>query len=244
MLLALLHLLAAAGPEGLPVVAIDPGHGGTQRGATGACGALEKDVALDIALELARLLEATGRARVVLTRQDDTTLDLEQRSRVANDAGAWLFLSIHANAGSNPESSGVETFYLSRRAADARIEKLSRRENEGRKLPAVVEDDALAVVLGGLLLNAAHQESRRLALRVQQSMQQSVEAHGRGVLQAPFLVLLGAQMPAVLVEVGYLTNRYECELLADEEHRRTVAAALGAALLAHLSSDSPAAARP
>lgn len=235
-----LLLLAADGP---PVVAIDPGHGGEHIGAVGPCGAREKQVALEVSRELVEVLSASGRVRAVLTRDEDTTLELEDRYRIANEAGAVLFLSIHANASHNADARGVETYFLSSRASNRRIRNLADRENLGARLSEAREDNVLAVILDGLLLNAAHGGSQRLAMRVQDAMDATFETPGRGVLQAPFIVLLGAQMPAVLVEIGFISNPEECVQLAQRDYQRNIARTIAAAVLEHLATDSSASAR-
>ena len=235
-------LLAVA--DAAPVVVVDPGHGGEHVGAIGPCGAREKDIALSVSRELADILDASGQVRALLTRTDDSTLELEDRYRIANEAGAVLFLSIHANASPNADARGVETYFLSARASSRRVRELAERENLGATLADTGDGSLLALILDGLLLNAAHGGSQRFALRVQDSMNASVDTRGRGVLQAPFIVLLGAQMPAVLVEIGFVSNADECVQLAQQDYQRTIARTLAAAVLEHLASDSAASARP
>src|SRR5689334_14670198 len=109
--------LAASGMQP-PLVIVDAGHGGDQHGAAGVCDVLEKDITLTVSDEVAKILTASGRVRVEQTRTDDATVDLEERPRQANAAGAAIFLSIHANSSPNAKAQGVETFFLSTRAAD------------------------------------------------------------------------------------------------------------------------------
>jgi N-acetylmuramoyl-L-alanine amidase len=243
MMVWFLPMILLAADAAPPVLAIDPGHGGAHLGAIGPCGAREKEIALAVSRELSAILTASGSVRTILTRDGDQTLDLEDRYRIANEAGAVLFLSIHANASPNADARGVETYFLSSRASNRRIRKLADRENLGAKLTATEDHDALSVILDGLLLNAAHSGSQRFALRVQDSMSASVDTRGRGVLQAPFIVLLGAQMPAVLVEIGFVSNADECVQLTQQKYQRTIAQTLAAAMLEHLASDSAASAR-
>jgi N-acetylmuramoyl-L-alanine amidase len=227
-----------------PVVAIDAGHGGAHEGAWGVCGVLEKDITWALARQAADILTATRLARPYLVRQGDETLALEARAARANAAGAVLFVSIHANASPNPGAHGVETFFLSNRAAHGRLASLAERENEGIDFAEVAAtDDAVQLVLRGLSLDAAHAESQQLALTTQQTLQRRLRARGRGVLQAPFVVLLGTQMAAVLVEVGFLTHPEECVRLTRPAYQEQVAQALASSILAHLATDGRVLAR-
>lgn len=232
-------LLVHAGSGVLPVVAIDAGHGGTQEGATGICGVLEKDVTLSLAQRVNAILEQSGLAKPLLVREIDETLNLSERSARANAAEAALLVSIHANASPSPTARGIETFFLSNRAATGRLAHLADRENDGLAVPVLdSHDTALQRILLGLSLDAAHTESQALALKVQSVLSERLHSRGRGVLQAPFMVLLGAQMAAVLVEVGFLTHPDECELLASGEHQDAIAEAIATAVLAHLAVHS------
>ena len=235
-LLAALAAAPSAAPTGaLPIIALDPGHGGDQAGAHGICGAWEKDITLQIAKRVARVLEASGRARPLLTRDHDETLALPLRSERALAARARLFLSIHANASVNPTARGVETFFLSLQPTEKRLRRLVDRENEGAGLAPARSGDPLALVLGGLRLDAAHVESQALAMSLQRAMVAHLHSRGRGVLQAPFMVLLGARMPAALVEVGFLTHPQECVRLTTQEGQEAIAEAIAAGVLAHLA---------
>ncbi len=234
--LLLLSTLAAP-----PLVAIDAGHGGSQRGAVGVCGVLEKDVTLSVSKELAAVLEASGRAQPMMTRESDVDLELEDRTRRANQAGAALFVSIHANSSPEAHSRGVETYFLSLRAPSQRQRDLVLRENEGHAAP-VGTSEPLAAILDDLRNNAGHKGSQSLAMRAHLALRDRLEARGRGVMQAPFLVLRGAAMPAVLVEIGFLTHTEECRRLIDPAYQRSVAQALAGAILAELESARLAAA--
>jgi N-acetylmuramoyl-L-alanine amidase len=235
-------LLLTAGPP-LPVVAVDAGHGGEQAGARGVCGASEKEVALNVSQMLATFLNASGKADARLVRTGDTTLSLEARTARANQEEATVFISIHANASDNPEARGVETYFLSRSAADHRAARIALRENDGMSFSSRAGGDAVNRILDGLILQASHRESQRLGGRVEEAMEAVMGTHGRGLLQAPFIVLRGAQMSAVLVEVGFLTNKTDCVLLADPAIQQGIARALTGAVLEHLANDSTQAAR-
>lgn len=241
MVSLLLALITATEP--LPVVAIDAGHGGEQTGAIGVCGAREKDIALVVARELAKLLDASGRVRSILIRPDDRDVPLEERARIANDAGAALFVSVHANASPNSDSRGVETYFLSKRAANRRIADVVERENRDSGRQSSTAEENVAQIVADLLLNASHVESQRLAVRLQEGISSELDTGGRGVLQAPFIVLLGAHMPAALVEVGFLTHEEECVQLAETAYQRAIAKTLAASILEHIATEPPAVAR-
>lgn len=239
ILLAILAgaLTAAPDPvasEPLPLVAIDPGHGGDAVGAVGVCGAREKDVALAVGLELERVLLASGEVRVLLTRRADETLSLDERVRVANEGRADLFVSIHGNAAPGEAAHGLETFVVSRKASSQRIERLAIAENGGvlDRKPSTT----LARILGSLRLRASAAESQRFARLVQASLGPVAETRDRGVFEAPFFVLKYVDMAAVLVELGFLTHTTDCERLATQEFQRRAARALAAAVLAHLAT--------
>ena len=231
------QLLLSGAAAKLPVIAIDAGHGGAVEGAVGICGLKEKEVTLAIAKRLTALLNTTGRLRAVLTRSDDSTVDLNERIVRAEQMQAELLLSVHANASSNPEVHGIESFFVSTEAASRHLVALAQRESEGQGIavkgaPSLPLD--LNQVLLGLSLDDAHRQSQALALRLQQAMGQSLHSRGRGVLQAPFWLLAHANMAAALVEVGFLTHPQECQRLANEAHQDTIATALAGAVLAHV----------
>jgi len=232
-------VLLAGVPAALPLVVLDAGHGGAQDGAVGICGLIEKDLALAITKELGKVLTASGKARVALTRESDVHLELHDRSLLANSAGATVFISIHGNASTNPAHQGLETYFLSRRAADYRAKTVADRENGGALVPLPPSDDQLLSILQRLALDAAHGASQRLALEVQQCLTRDVAEDGRGVLQAPFVVLHGAEMAAVLVEVGFLTNAQDCAQLAQLSHQRKLAHTLATAVLVFLGQEAP-----
>jgi N-acetylmuramoyl-L-alanine amidase len=234
-----LSVCLAAGPGAtpappLPLVVIDPGHGGEQLGAVGVCGLREKDLTLAVSLELERLLIASGRARVVLTRRGDDLVELEDRVRVANAARADLLLSVHGNAAPGESAHGVETYFVSRKAADKRIEQLAIIENDG-VLERPVKG-TLAHILDSLRVQASAAESQRFAKLVQASVSQRLGSYNRGVMQAPFFVLRMVDMASVLVELGFLTHPADCERLQELEAQRRIAQGLAAAVLAHLST--------
>ena len=228
--------VASATPPGLPIVVVDPGHGGDANGARASCGVWEKEVALAIALKTAELVEESGLAHALLTRTTDVAMPLEARVAFANAAQAHAFVSIHANASSNGDATGVETFFLSHNAASHRFDKLLDRENEGKWPRAAVPRRALSVVLSGLALDALEAQSQRLAFALHKHLAGRSRGRGRGVLQAPFVVLMGSKVPAALAEVGFLTNAEECLRLTNPDGQDQVAESLAAGIFAYLAA--------
>ena len=211
-----------AGPS--PIV-IDPGHGGDDVGAKGSDGGEEKTVVMAIARRLAAALEARGHA-IRLTREGDESRPLTDRTAVANRLDARVFVSLHANASTVPSVHGAETYYMSldRTATDEAAAQTAAVENragrsEERRSP-------LDLILWDLAQTDVLNESARLALAVQRRLNARLGTTDRGVKQAPFAVLTGATMPAVLIEVGFLSNPTEARLLADPAHQQRIADAI------------------
>ncbi len=234
-LLPLLAALAlAAPPAARPpafVVVIDPGHGGDQDGARSPAGLKEKDVVLQIARRLRPRLERLG-AKVVLTRTGDIGVPLTTRAAVANGLKADLFVSIHLNSMATAEarrtSAGVETYFLSADASDASAAAAAARENADRLAGEPIPDpgDPVAGILQDLEQTAALAGSSRLAYALHERLVAALGAEDRGVKQAPFYVLAGARMPAVLLEVGFISNGTESKRLASPAHQEKIAAAI------------------
>jgi len=221
-------------------VVIDPGHGGHDQGTRSKTGLLEKDLVLDVSNRLAVLLKERMGADVVLTRDDDTYLALEERTRLANEKKADLFLSIHANSSPAKNVAGVETFYLNFSTGREDLD-LATRENASSERS--IAD--LREVVQKIALRAKVDESREFALRIQNSLhstavKQNKEAKDRGVKRAPFVVLIGADMPSVLAEIGFLTNSRDESLLKSEEHRDRLAEALYQGIQSYAESLSKA----
>jgi len=207
-------------PDRFDRVVIDAGHGGEDEGARGKRGLTEKEVVLDVARRIARALESSG-VEVLLTRSDDTFVPLEERTSRANDARADLFVSIHANSAPHAKPSGVETYFVSLDASDADAAAVALRENEafgeaGRK---AIVDDPLTQLLGDMIVNEHVRESSEFAKLVQHELAGLDGAKSRGVKQAPFVVLMGVQMPAALIEIGFVSNPSEEEKLRKGAHR-------------------------
>lgn len=220
-----------AGAERFDVVVLDAGHGGHDEGATGPTGLHEKDLVLEVTRKLARRLERRG-LRVILTRRDDRFLSLEERTAVANDARADLFLSIHANASRSRKPRGIETYFAALEATDDDARAIAERENMafGAAAPDFSRDDPLAAILGDLIATQHLQESSEFAKLAQKELSVLSRTRSRGVKQAPFVVLMGVQMPASLVEIGFLTNPDEERGLRHAGRQDAIAAALADAV--------------
>ncbi len=240
LLAALVACLAApeapAGGSSLDrfdTIVLDAGHGGDDEGARGAHGVVEKHLVLDVARRLQARLQDAG-LQVVLTRDRDVYVPLEQRTAIANQARGDLFLSIHANAASARAARGIETFFLSLEASDDDARQLAARENAAFRdltVPVVPEDDPLVAILGDLAAAELLQQSDEFARLAQREVSALNGAPSRGVKQAPFVVLMGLEMPAVLVEIGFVTNPSEAQELATETQRDRIAQALARATL-------------
>ncbi len=185
-------------------IVIDAGHGGHDTGTIGPTGLMEKDLCLDLALRLGKLIEArVPAAEVIYTRSDDTYVSLEQRTAVANNSKADLFLSIHANSSDDPKVNGIETYYLNFNASPGAMEVAAR---ENALAQSGVHD--LQEIVQKIARNEKIEESRDFATDIQDSLakQAGSAVRSRGVRKAPFVVLIGADMPSVLAEVSFLSN--------------------------------------
>jgi N-acetylmuramoyl-L-alanine amidase len=210
---------------GISRIVIDAGHGGTDPGSM-ANGVREAELALDVAQRLRQLLEKQTQIEVVMTRSTDVFIPLDERTVIANKEGADLFLSIHANTARNLQARGVETYFLNF-APNPEAEAVAARENATsggtmHNLPGIVK---------AITLNNKIDESRDFAAAVQRAMVQRLATRNkqlkdRGVKQAPFVVLIGAEMPSVLAEISFLTNKQEAKLLKTAAYRQQIAEAL------------------
>jgi N-acetylmuramoyl-L-alanine amidase len=207
-------------------IVIDAGHGGHDSGTIGAGGIQEKDVVLDVALRVGKLLHDRLGAQIIYTRSDDTFIPLETRTAIANKAQADLFLSIHANSSPDPSARGVETFYLNF-TADPTALDVAAREN-------AVSDQSihqLSDLVKKITLKDKIEESREFAADVEQSLYSGL-AQGndglkdRGVKKAPFVVLIGANMPSILAEISFVTNDRDADQLRRPDYRQRVAESL------------------
>lgn len=205
---------------GVRRVVIDPGHGGKDPGAPGYLkGVQEKEVTLKIARKLAEKIRTNLNCEVILTRQGDQYLTLEERTAIANTQNADLFISIHVNAHKKPDTHGIETYFLNLATDDESI-RVAAMENA----TSTKNISDLHSILSDLMQNAKINESSRLAFFVQECMVQNMSAHytgikNNGVKQAPFYVLLGAQMPAILIETSFISNPRECRRLISSDYQ-------------------------
>jgi N-acetylmuramoyl-L-alanine amidase/type II secretory pathway predicted ATPase ExeA len=218
-------------------IAIDPGHGGSDTGAMGPHGLVEKNLCLDVALRLGQLIENNIEgAEVIYTRKSDKYVSLENRTAIANEAKADLFVSIHANSSDSPQARGVETYYLSL-AASPESMKLATRENA----LALSSLHDLPELIQKITRNQKIAESRQLAEDMQSALSQRLELvsareTNRGVKQAPFIVLTGANMPAVLSEISFLSNASDESLLLESSQRQRIAEGLYRGIARYLDS--------
>jgi N-acetylmuramoyl-L-alanine amidase len=229
-------LLAAAVPRPAFVAVVDAGHGGEKDGAIGPGGIREKDVALQIARRVASRLRAQG-GQVLLTRAGDVAVPLASRAALANASRADLFVSIHLNAMPGPRRGrvhGVETYFLSADATDASATAVAARENADRLAgePEPSADDPVPGILQDLADTEALTASSRLAYAIHERLVSRLGADDRGVKQAPFYVLAGARMPAVLLEVGFVSHDAESRRLATAEYQDRAARAIAEGVLA------------
>ena len=207
-------------------IVIDAGHGGHDSGTLGPDGIEEKDVVLDVALRLGKLLHDRLGAEVVYTRADDTFIPLETRTAIANKAQADLFISIHANSSQDPSSRGVEVYYLNF-TSDPEAMEVASRENavsSGRV-------NQLSDLVKKIALKDKIDESRELAVDVDQSLYAGLKKGNaglkdRGVKKAPFVVLIGANMPSILAEISFVTNPEDATKLETAAYRERVAESL------------------
>ena len=224
-------------------IVIDAGHGGHDPGAVGPNKLYEKDVVLDIAVKLKKILSADPGNEVFLTRERDVFIPLEERTAFANRKNADLFVSIHANASPRRQAKGIET-YLLNWTDDEEANKVAARENQIslRKMREMNRQmDTVGAILSGLERESKRDESIKLANYIQRSMISDMDkAYGDvldlGVKQALFYVLFGAKMPSVLVEVSFISNPEEEKLLSQDEYRLKIAKAIAEGLHTYLGS--------
>ena len=207
-------------------IVIDPGHGGFDTGTIGPSGLEEKNLVLDIGLRLRKLLETRTNSEVFMTRSTDKFIPLEERTAIANEDGADLFVSIHANASSDHHVRGIETYFLNF-TRDPEALRLAAREN------ATSQESVhqLQNLIKKIALNNKIEESQELARDIQTALYKHMSRvsrgiHNRGVRKAPFVVLIGAQMPSILAEISFLSNAHSERLLRTGSYREQIAKAL------------------
>jgi N-acetylmuramoyl-L-alanine amidase len=207
-------------------IVIDPGHGGHDTGTIGPNGLEEKDLVLDVSKRLGRLLETRLGAGVVYTRTDDTFIPLEERTAIANREGADLFISIHANSSSDPEARGVETYYLNFTSSRDALEVAARENAVSEKSIHELQD-----LVKTIALKEKIEESHEFASDVEYSLHKGLAAktpgiRDRGVKKAPFIVLIGANMPSILAEISFVSNPGDERRLETPEFRQRIAESL------------------
>ncbi|MBI2466419.1 MAG: N-acetylmuramoyl-L-alanine amidase [Candidatus Rokubacteria bacterium] len=221
------------GRVGLQTIVLDPGHGGDDAGAVGPGGLREKELTLDVARRVAALVREELGVTVQLTRTRDAFVPLRERTAFANRQKADLFVSIHVNAAPHATATGTESYFLSSEATDNAARAAAAFENRVIALepgPRTGPRDLVRSILWDLTQSEFQQESSRLAEALQDSLERALRLPSRGVKQAPFYVLGGAAMPAVLVEIGFISNPQEERRLQDEGYRDRIARALAAGL--------------
>ncbi len=207
-------------------IVVDAGHGGHDTGTIGPTGLMEKDLVLDVGLRLRKLLENRMGAEVVLTREDDTFVPLETRTAVANKEEADLFISIHANSSSDPGARGIETYYLNFTSSADALEVAARENSVSDKSIHELQD-----LVKKITINEKIEESREFAGEVQKALHSGLSVRNRGlrdrgVKKAPFIVLIGANMPSILAEISFLSNPQDERRLSTPEYRQKVAEAI------------------
>jgi N-acetylmuramoyl-L-alanine amidase len=207
-------------------IVIDPGHGGHDTGTIGPHGLLEKDLVLDVSKRLGKLLQARLGADVVFTRRDDTFIPLETRTAIANQEQADLFVSVHANSSHDPDARGVETYYLNFTSSPEALEVAARENAASDKSIHELQD-----LVKKIALKEKIEESREFASDVQQSLHNGLAAKNpgerdRGIKKAPFVVLIGANMPSILAEISFLSNPGDEHRLRTPEYRQRIAESL------------------
>ncbi len=224
-----------------PLIVVDAGHGGKDQGAKSAGGLHEKKVNLTIARHVKTILVNRFKYRVVMTRKDDTFIPLKERSAIANNRNADLFVSIHANAAKRKSAHGIETYFLGTTHNDDALAVAARENGE---LVQSVKDDQVQEILASLITTTKINDSSRLAGTVQENLFRSTRKKFRalknlGVKEGPFYVLHGADMPSILVEVGFLTNRKESRMLSKPDYLYRLASSIAEGIHKYLQDKGP-----
>jgi N-acetylmuramoyl-L-alanine amidase len=218
-------------------IVIDAGHGGHDTGTIGPTGLMEKDLCLDVALRLGKIIQQRlPSADVVFTRSDDTFIPLEERTHIANEAKADMFVSIHANSSQDTGARGIETYYLNLKGSPEAMEVAARENATSDQGIHELED-----LVKQIARTEKIDESREFAEDVQDSLSKRVQktakvVKNRGVRKAPFVVLIGADMPSILTEISFLSNPADEKLLKQPEHRQRVAEGIFQGIAGYLQS--------
>lgn len=233
---------AYAGPpdgERRPVVVLDPGHGGRDSGAVGPTGLLEKDVTLDVALKLRTLLERDGACEVYLTREDDVFIPLVERVMMTQTKRAHLLVSLHADALSDRRIRGASVYTLSPNASDALAAELAQRENSEAATGKRSFDEyprEVSVILESLIFREKRVFSAQMQRTLIDTLRPRVDLLSEPARQANFLILRSGSIPSVLLEMGFISNGQDEQLLRSMSHRETVALAICEAINARAAS--------
>ncbi len=213
--------------EQIEIICIDPGHGGNDMGAISPNKVAEKDITLKLGKKLRELIASRLGLRVVMTRDKDAEVSLNSRVSIANNQKAQMFVSIHVNSSYRRAARGSETFYVSLKATDQEAFQLSQKENQSfEEIEEMTQDDDLKMILWDMAQNEYIKESSKLAEYIQNELNVLLHTLNRGVKQAPFRVLMRAAMPAVLVEVAFLSNPVEESKLQNDDFLNKVAGAV------------------
>ena len=227
--------------DDIPLIVVDAGHGGKDHGARSASGIKEKDVNIKIAKHVKTILVNRFKYRVVMTRKDDTFIPLKDRSKISNKRNADLFVSIHANAAKRKSAHGIETYFLGTSHNERALETAARENGE---LVKSVKDNQVQQILASLITTTKINDSSRLAGRVQDNLYKSSKKKYRGlknlgVKEGPFYVLHGADMPSILVEVGFLTHRKEARMLSRPDYIYRLASSIAEGIHKYLQDKGP-----
>jgi N-acetylmuramoyl-L-alanine amidase len=215
----------------IDTIVIDPGHGGRRSpGAVAPDGTLEKDIVLDVSRRLGNLLEKKLGVRIVYTREDDAFVPLWKRPKIANEAAGKLFISIHCNSAGSPHAYGTETFLLSPKSTEksigiaARENKVIELEDDPERYEKLLSPEQY--ILSTMAQGVYMKESETLAQAVESKYEHRMGCRSRGVKQASFIVLIGPAMPAILTEIGFISNWKELSNLKKDSYRQEVAHSL------------------
>jgi N-acetylmuramoyl-L-alanine amidase len=224
-----------------PVVVLDAGHGGKDYGAKGTHGLLEKDLNLKISKMVREILQGRYHYKVIMTRKDDTFIELKDRGKIANQKNADLFVSIHANAARRKSAKGIETYYLGTGSTEQARETAERENGD---LVHSVADDAVQEILASLISTTKINDSSRLAASVQKRLHKTMskkftDIHNLGVKEGPFFVLHDTNMPSILVEVGFVTNRKEGRQLKSSKYQKWLAESIAQGIHDFLKEKAP-----